>query len=107
MRGRWRPNAPATIVTDSAPPRRRAVRLSLGTGSCSALMVVHPGADRRFFIWFPAVSSIILSFSNWDGIGGIGTIHFIGTQNYHQIATIYPPFWPAFKHNLYWLASSA
>jgi ABC-type sugar transport system permease subunit len=66
-------------------------------------MVVIPVAIVSFFIWFPTISSIILSFSNWDGIGGIGTIHFIGTTNYHQIATIYPPFWPAFKHNLYWL----
>ena len=24
-----------------------------------------------------------------------------------QIATIYPPFWPAFRHNLYWLAALA
>jgi ABC-type sugar transport system permease subunit len=67
------------------------------------LMVVIPVAIVSFFIWFPTISSIILSFSNWDGIGGIGTIHFIGTTNYHQIATIYPPFWPAFRHNLYWL----
>ena len=63
----------------------------------------HPGAGRVLFIWFPAVSSIVLSFSNWDGIGGIKSIHFIGTRNYRQIATIYPPFWPAFRHNLYWL----
>ena len=69
-------------------------------------MVSIPVLIISVFIWFPTISSIILSFSNWDGIGGIGTIHFIGTPNYHQIATIYPPFWPAFKHNLYWLASS-
>ena len=61
------------------------------------------GAIVSFFIWFPTVSSIVLSFSNWDGIGGVKQIHFIGTRNYHQIATIYPPFWPAFRHNLYWL----
>jgi ABC-type sugar transport system permease subunit len=55
-------------------------------------------------VWFPTIASVYLSFTNWDGIGGIHTIHWIGTENYHQIATIYPPFWPAFKHNLYWLA---
>ncbi len=67
-------------------------------------MIGVPVAIVSFFIWFPTVSSIILSFSDWDGIGSIGSIHFIGTRNYHQIATIYPPFWPAFEHNLYWLA---
>jgi ABC-type sugar transport system permease subunit len=92
------------VALDGAAPRRRAVRLSLSDKVVLGLMIGVPVAIVSFFIWFPTVSSIILSFSNWDGIGGVGSIHFIGTRNYHQIATIYPPFWPAFKHNLYWLA---
>jgi multiple sugar transport system permease protein len=55
-------------------------------------------------IWFPTFASIGLSFTNWDGIGGIGTAKWIGTENYHQVATIYPGFWPAVRHNLIWLA---
>ena len=58
-------------------------------------------------VWFPTIASILLSFTNWDGIGGVGSIHWIGTANYRQIATIYPPFWPALEHNLYWLAALA
>jgi ABC-type sugar transport system permease subunit len=58
-------------------------------------------------IWFPTISSILLSFTSWDGIGGVHTIHWIGTTNYRQIATIYPAFWPAFRHNLYWLFALA
>jgi ABC-type sugar transport system permease subunit len=58
-------------------------------------------------IWFPTISSILLSFTSWDGIGGLHTINWIGTTNYRQIATIYPPFWPAFEHNLEWLAALA
>ena len=58
-------------------------------------------------IWFPTISSIGLSFTDWDGIGGLQTIHWTGTTNYRQIATIYPPFWPAFRHNLYWLGALA
>ena len=27
----------------------------------------------------------------------------MGFQNYQDIATIYPPFWPAIRHNLIWL----
>ena len=95
--------APA-LGLDGAAPRRRAVRLSLSDRVVLGLMIGIPVAIVSFFIWFPTVSSIILSFSNWDGIGAVGSIHFIGTRNYHQIATIYPPFWPAFRHNLYWLA---
>ncbi|HVN61223.1 MAG TPA: sugar ABC transporter permease [Gaiellaceae bacterium] len=93
------------LEVDGAPPRRRrAVRLSLADRVTVALMVGIPMLIVGFFIWFPTISSIILSFSSWDGIGGLHTIQFIGTRNYHQIATIYPPFWPAFKHNIYWLA---
>jgi ABC-type sugar transport system permease subunit len=89
---------------DGAPRRRRAVRLSLSDRVVLGLMIGIPVLIVAFFIWFPTISSIILSFTGWDGIGGISAIHFIGTRNYHQIATIYPPFWPAFRHNLYWLA---
>jgi ABC-type sugar transport system permease subunit len=96
------PAAPAVVV-DGAPERRRAVRLSWSDRVVLSLMIGVPVLIVTFFIWFPTVSSIILSFSDWDGIGGIGSIKFIGTRNYHQIATIYPPFWPAFEHNLYWL----
>jgi ABC-type sugar transport system permease subunit len=56
------------------------------------------------FVWFPTIASIGLSFTNWDGIGGVGTAHWVGTQNYREIATIYTPFWPAVRHNLIWLA---
>lgn len=46
---------------------------------------------------------MILSFSNWDGIGGLSDIHFVGIQNYIDMFTIYPPFWPALWHNVVWL----
>jgi ABC-type sugar transport system permease subunit len=55
-------------------------------------------------VWFPTIASILLSFTSWDGFGGVSNIHWIGGQNYDQITHIYPPFWPALKHNLYWLA---
>jgi ABC-type sugar transport system permease subunit len=95
--------APA-VPLDGAAPRRRAVRLSLSDKVVLGLMIAVPLAVVGFFVWFPTISSIVLSFSSWDGIGSVGSIPFIGTRNYHQIATIYPPFWPAFRHNLLWLA---
>ena len=71
------------------------------------VMVGIPVLVTGGLIWFPTISSILLSFTNWDGIGGLRTIHWIGTTNYQQIATIYPPFWPAFEHNLEWLGALA
>jgi multiple sugar transport system permease protein len=92
---------------DGARNRKRAVRLSAGDRIAIAVMITIPVLLTGGLVWFPTVSSILLSFTNWDGIGGVRTIHWIGTTNYRQIATIYPPFWPAFKHNLYWLAALA
>ena len=82
----------------------RAVRLSTGDRIAIAVMVGVPTLVVGTFIWFPTVASILLSFTNWDGIGGVGTAHWVGLENYRQITSIYPPFWPAVKHNAIWLA---
>ena len=86
-----------------APRKGRAVRLSKRDRIAVTVMVGVPVLVVGSFIWFPTVASIALSFTNWDGIGGVSTAHWVGTQNYREIATIYPPFWPAVKHNLIWL----
>jgi multiple sugar transport system permease protein len=54
-------------------------------------------------VWVPTVLSGVLSFTSWDGIGGVSTIEWVGTRNYQQVFEIYPPFWPAFRHNIIWL----
>ena len=90
-----------------ARTRKRAVRLSTGDRIAVTVMVGIPVLVTGGLIWFPTIASILLSFTNWDGIGGVHTIHWIGTTNYRQIATIYPPFWPALEHNLYWLGALA
>ncbi|QEU12695.1 sugar ABC transporter permease [Dermabacter vaginalis] len=66
-------------------------------------MSVIPLVIVAVFVWVPALCTVILSFSNWDGIGGLSDIHFIGLQNYIDMFTIYPPFWPALWHNVVWL----
>jgi multiple sugar transport system permease protein len=96
----------ADVAAVRSKPRRRrrsAARLTRGDRLAVALMVGIPLAFVVAFIWFPTLSSIYLSFTSWDGIGGIDTIEWIGTTNYQQIFEIYPPFWPAFRHNLIWL----
>ena len=55
------------------------------------------------FILLPTAASIILSFTSWNGIGGLGAIKFIGLKNYTDLVNVYPPFWPALSHNLIWL----
>ena len=89
--------------TGGALRRKRAVRLGARDRITIGLMVGVPMVVVGGLIWFPTVASILLSFTNWDGIGGITSAHWIGTENYRQIATIYPPFWPAVEHNLIWL----
>ncbi len=89
--------------TGGARRKARAVRLSARDRLTIAVMVVVPVIVVGGLIWFPTVASVLLSFTNWDGIGGVTTAKWIGTENYHQVATIYPPFWPAVEHNLIWL----
>jgi multiple sugar transport system permease protein len=91
------------VGTGGARRRRRAVRLSARDRITVAVMVGVPLLVVGGVIWFPTIASILLSFTNWDGIGGITNAHWIGTENYRQVATIYPPFWPAVEHNLIWL----
>jgi multiple sugar transport system permease protein len=57
-----------------------------------------------WLVWLPAIGTVLLSFTNWDGIGPLSGIKPVGLQNYRDITTIYPPFWPAIQHNLIWLA---
>lgn len=51
----------------------------------------------------PTILSIVLSFTSWNGIGGIEKIRFVGLKNYEDLVSIYPPFFPALTHNLLWL----
>ena len=69
------------------------------------LMAVIPTILVVGLVWLPAIGSVVLSFTNWDGIGDLSDIQFIGLRNYTDIVTIYPPFWPAVKNNLLWLLS--
>jgi multiple sugar transport system permease protein len=95
--------------TDPTPPsrrgrRRRATALAGVDRVVLLLMVGIPTLLHLALVWVPTLSSIVLSFSSWDGIGDLSTIKFVGFQNYVDIFTAYPRFWPAVQHNLIWLA---
>lgn len=88
------------------PPKargRRVRRLTNRDRLVLGLMLGIPSLIHIGLVWGPALASVGLSFTSWDGIGGLGTIKWIGFDNYEQIFTIYPPFWPAVRHNIIWL----
>ena len=93
-----------------APPtpasaRKNRVRKLSGTDLVVVtLMTVIPTLFVLVLVWFPAVASVLLSFTNWNGIGPLSQIKGIGFTNYVNVATNYPPFWPALRHNLTFLA---
>ena len=56
-------------------------------------------------IWWPTLTSIYYSFTNWDGIGDITANNFVGLSNYRFLLSGgYFLFWPAVAHNFIWLA---
>lgn len=72
--------------------------------ACLTLMAGIPALLTTALIWIPALGSIVLSFSKWNGIGGFDQIQWIGGKNYYNITHGYPPFAPAWHHNLIWFA---
>jgi multiple sugar transport system permease protein len=86
---------------------RRRPRFSLLTRrdkTVLALMVGIPLILDLVFIWGPTIASVGLSFTNWQGVGGISADNFVGVKNYENLFTSYPFFWPALTHNILWLA---
>jgi ABC-type sugar transport system permease subunit len=95
----------ATTTAAGATPRRRR-RYSVLTRRDKivlGLAIGIPATIHIALVWIPTISSIVLSFTAWNGIGGIQNIKWVGLQNYINVFTTYPPFWPALTHNLVWL----
>ncbi|MFD4209298.1 carbohydrate ABC transporter permease [Micromonospora tulbaghiae] len=68
-------------------------------------MVLVPLLLVTGLVWLPAVATVLLSGTNWDGIGPISEIEWVGAKNYDDVVNIYPPFVPAVQNNLLWLAA--
>jgi multiple sugar transport system permease protein len=101
------PPEPAGTSAPSPTPRRgrrrRATALAPRDKLVLGLMLGIPSLVHLALVWVPALGSVGLSFSKWDGIGGFADIEWVGLQNYVDIFTRYPRFWPALQHNLVWL----
>ncbi|MFF7331993.1 ABC transporter permease subunit [Streptomyces sp. NPDC008150] len=114
-----RPPAPAGAPAAPRPARRsrRLRHLTAGDRVVAGLLLGVPLLLALAFVWIPALGTVLLSFTRWNGVGDLhtkacdptlppilnnGCVN--GVQNYHQAATNYPEFWPAVQHNLIWLA---
>jgi multiple sugar transport system permease protein len=92
-----------TAERATAPPQGREKKLPGRDRLVVITMVTIPLALVLWLVWLPALGSVALSFGKWNGFGDLDTIEWVGLQNYEDIVTIYPPFWPAIQHNLIWL----
>jgi multiple sugar transport system permease protein len=97
-------SASASASAAGARKRRRYSLLTRRDKLTIGAMVGIPAFIHIFLIWLPALGSVVLSFTSWNGIGGLDKIRWIGLKNYENLVTIYQPFWPALQHNLIWLA---
>ncbi len=66
-------------------------------------MVGIPAALDLILIWGPTVASIVLSFTNWNGVTPLSSKSFIGVRNYRFLFSGYTLFWPAVRNNVLWL----
>ncbi|MGW6643668.1 ABC transporter permease [Streptomyces sp. A244] len=73
--------------------RRDRVTLGLMAGVPTILHVA--------LVWLTALASIALAFTTWDGIG-FDSITWVGLQNFRELFTSNPQFWPAVEHNVIW-----
>jgi multiple sugar transport system permease protein len=100
------PGAGAETGTDTSGTRKHPKRLQRLTRTDKivlAFMIGVPTTLHIGLVWLPTFGSVLLSFTEWSGLGGFETIEWEGLQNYEDIFTAYPPFWPALMHNVRWL----
>ncbi|MEU6556670.1 sugar ABC transporter permease [Streptomyces sp. NPDC046915] len=73
----------------------RRDRITLG------FMAGVPTVLHVALVWFTALASIALAFTSWDGIG-FDSIKWVGLDNFKQLFSDNPQFWPAVEHNIIW-----
>jgi multiple sugar transport system permease protein/raffinose/stachyose/melibiose transport system permease protein len=88
-----------TAARDKSRRRRaftRGDRFTLG------MFIGIPTFLHIAFVWIPAICTILLSFTYWNGVQ-LSNIRWAGLANYHTIFTASPQFWDALRNNTYWL----
>ena len=93
----------STEVTTAPPKGRRRRRFSqLSRRDKIALWVFAgvPAAIHIIFVWVPALSTVVLSFTEWDGLE-LGTWKMTGFSNYWLVFTVFDnKFFPALFNNI-------
>jgi multiple sugar transport system permease protein len=84
-------------------PARRLRLLTRQDRVVLALMLGVPAILVLGIVWLPALGTVLLSFTNWNGIGPVSEIEFIGARNYTDVVTTYPPFDTAIRNNILFL----
>jgi multiple sugar transport system permease protein len=97
--------ASATTAVAAKPSRRRgANRLSAGDRGWLAVLAGVPTLIVLALVWLPAMLTVLLSFTDYDGFKPLSETKSVGGKNYVDIFTNYPPFQQALPHNIIWLA---
>ncbi|MEV7733478.1 sugar ABC transporter permease [Streptomyces sp. NPDC088921] len=93
------PSGPAPVAKRVPRGHKRLLtrrdRITLG------FMAGVPTILHVALVWVTALASIALAFTSWDGIG-FGSIKWVGLDNFRQLFTDNPQFWPAVEHNVIW-----
>jgi ABC-type sugar transport system permease subunit len=91
---------PAAPAVRGRRRRRRLRRLTRRDKWLLTAMVGIPLLLDLGLIWGPAVSTVVLSFTDAHSVA---PVKFVGGENYTFMRTIDPQFWPAVRHNVIWL----
>ena len=89
-------------MTATREKSRRRQAFTRGDRFTLGMFIGIPTFLHIAFVWIPAICTILLSFTYWNGVQ-LSNIRWAGLANYHTIFTASPQFWDALRNNTYWL----
>ncbi|MFE9441041.1 carbohydrate ABC transporter permease [Streptomyces sp. NPDC006602] len=95
------PPGPASVKSPKRAPAGHNRLLTRRDRVTLGLMAGVPTILHVALVWVTALASIALAFTTWDGIG-FDSIKWVGLDNFKQLFTDNPQFWPAVQHNVIW-----
>ncbi|MEV5105778.1 carbohydrate ABC transporter permease [Streptomyces massasporeus] len=95
------PPGPAPTSPSAKAPHGHRRLLTRRDRVTLGLMAGVPTILHVALVWLTALASIALAFTTWDGIG-FDSIRWVGLQNFRELFTSNPQFWPAVEHNVIW-----
>lgn len=71
------------------------LKKSIGYLSAPALLL------SMLMVVVPTILTVIVAFTDWNGVASLQNLHFVGLQNYRELFTN-DVFWQSFTNNLAW-----